>query len=305
MHEFDIIRHYFRHRALRPDVLLGPGDDAAILQPPASHELVMTMDTLVEGRHFPADLPARAVGFRSLATNLSDLAAMGADPAWCLLSLSLPDANTQWLDGFCDGFFELAERANISLVGGDLVRGPLAITIQATGFVPKGQALRRSETQVGDLICIGGVPGEAAAGLAQWQAGKRTGPLVERFCYPEPQLALGRSLRGQASSCIDISDGLLADLGHLLEESGGLGAELALAALPATEALRESGDRPTRFQWQLSGGDDYLLLFTQPSSDLVPEGCFVIGRTLVKGGITVIDEMGQPWKTASGGWQHF
>src|SRR5690606_22819265 len=147
------------------------------------------------------------------------------------------------------------ERANISLVGGDLVRGPLTITIQATGLVPTGQALKRSGARPDDLICIGGVPGEASAGLAQWQVGNHTGPLVERFCYPEPQLALGRTLRGQATSCIDISDGLLADLNHLLEESGGLGANLSLAALPTTEALQESGDRPTRFQRQLSGGD--------------------------------------------------
>lgn len=304
MHEFDIIRHYFRDRQLRPDVLLGPGDDAAILQAPAGHELVMTLDTLVEGRHFPADLPAHAIGFRSLATNLSDLAAMGAEPAWCLLSLSLPEARPAWLDDFCAGFFALADRAGISLVGGDLVRGSLAISIQATGFVPAGQALRRSGAQAGDLICIGGVPGEAAAGLAQWQGGTHDGELIERFCYPEPQLALGRSLRGHASACIDISDGLLADLGHLLEESGGLGAEIELARLPVSPSLA-THDETQRLSWQLSGGDDYLLLFTLPSDQPLPSGCHLIGTACAEAGVRLHDRDGKALAYAAQGWQHF
>lgn len=305
MHEFEIIRHFFRDKIMRPDVRLGPGDDAAILQAPAAHELVMTMDTLVEGRHFPADLPAHAIGFRSLATNLSDLAAMGANPAWCLLSLSLPQADTAWLQAFCKGFFALAERVGISLVGGDLVRGPLAITIQATGFVPTGQALLRSGAQVGDNILIGGVPGEAAAGLAQWQSGQRDGQLVQRFCYPEPQLELGRRLRSNASSCIDISDGLLADLSHLLAESGDLGADIDLAQLPTHATLNAAAASSQRLQWQLSGGDDYLLLFTQPATQPVPDGCYIIGNIRASAGLVVTGTDGKPLAIAEQGWQHF
>lgn len=305
MHEFELIRHYFRARHLRPDVLLGPGDDCALLAPAAHQVLAMTMDTLLEGRHFPADFPARAVGFRSLATNLSDLAAMGAEPAWCLLSLALPTADRHWLDGFCDGFFALAERADISLVGGDLVRGALAVTIQATGFVAAGEALKRSGAKAGDRICIGGVPGEAAAGWQLWQQGQREGVLVERFCYPVPQLALGQQLKGIASSCIDVSDGLLADLGHLLEESGGLGAVVRLADLPQTDALCRAGNEEAVRRWQLAGGDDYLLLFTLPAEVAVPADSFVIGEVRQEEGLVLLDSKGESWQAPSQGWQHF
>lgn len=305
MHEFELIRHFFRNRLLRPDVLLGPGDDCALLRSTPGHELAMTMDTLLEGRHFPADLPARSVGFRSLATNLSDLAAVGATPAWCLLSLSLPSADEAWLQGFCDGFFALAERTGISLVGGDLVRGPLSITIQATGLVPAGKALRRSGAQPGDRLCIGGVPGEAAAGLHGWQKGERAGRLVERFCHPEPQLELGLALSGLASSCIDVSDGLLADLGHLLEESGGLGAVVELACLPQSAVLTAAGDAAQVRHWQLAGGDDYLLLFTLPQNSEVPAAASVIGRIQKEGGIRVLDADGLPVPAQASGWQHF
>jgi thiamine-monophosphate kinase len=305
MNEFDLIKKYFRYRRCRDDVLLGPGDDAALLQPAADHELVVTMDTLIAGVHFPPDLPAHAIGFRSLAVNLSDLAAMGADPAWCLLSLSLPEANERWLDDFCAGFFSLADTVGLSLVGGDVVRGPLAITIQATGQVPRKQALLRSGAKPEEVIVIGGVPGEAAMGLEQWQAGKQAGHLVERFCYPQPQLALGRELRGRVSSCIDVSDGLLADLGHLLEESGGLGAKIELARLPTTDILRDSAERVRVLQAQLGGGDDYLLLFTQSVTNPLPKGCFVIGFTLPDGGIRVVDEADQTMQQDAIGWQHF
>lgn len=305
MGEFELIRHYFRDRVQRSDVRLGPGDDAALLQPRDGCQLVMTMDTLLAGVHFPHDLPPHAIGYRALATNLSDLAAMGADACWCLLSLSLPTINRGWLDGFCNGLFQLADTAGTSLVGGDMVKGPLAITIQATGQLPAGQALLRSGAQDGDIIAIGGAPGEAAAGLKQWQRGQHQGHLVERFCYPEPQLALGKQLRGQAHSCIDISDGLLADLGHILEESGNLGATIRLNQLPTSAALAAAADTEQRIDWQLSGGDDYLLLFTQPASTPLPLGCTAIGEIHTTPGISLIDATGKMHSPHGAGWQHF
>lgn len=304
MNEFTLINHYFRQRHKRQDVVLGPGDDAAILTPPSGQQLVMTMDTLLEGCHFPVDFPAHTIGWRSLATNLSDLAAMGADPAWCLLSLSLPEADSHWLEAFCDGFFALADKVGIDLVGGDIVKGPLAVTIQATGFVPTGKALTRQGAQVGDAILIGGIPGEAAAGLAAWQAGERAGKLVERFCYPKPQLVLGKQLRDNASSCIDISDGLLADLTHLLEESGVAGAEINTDAIPISAELGQFANQAKQLDYQLRGGDDYLLLFTQARQLPVPNGCHIIGHISEEKGLKIIGSR-QPITHKSTGWQHF
>jgi thiamine-monophosphate kinase len=304
VNEFELIHRFFRGRS-GPGVILGPGDDAALLQAAAGMQLVMTMDTLLSGRHFPHDLPAADIGWRSLAVNLSDLAAMGAEPRWCLLSLSLPAADEAWLAAFCRGFFALAEQAGITLVGGDMVRGPLAITVQATGEVPAGKALLRSGARPGDRICLAGVPGEAAAGLQQWQAGERDGALVQAFCRPEPQLALGRRLRGLASACIDISDGLLADLAHLLRESGCLGAELRLSRLPQSEALNGWGDSLQRRHAQLAGGDDYLLLFTVPPVFNLPAQWCEIGRVEARSGLRVLDAAGNLVTSLPAGWDHF
>ena len=304
MSEFELIRRFFRGRR-GPGVVLGPGDDAAVLQPGAGMQLVMTMDTLVAGRHFPEDLPAADIGWRSLAVNLSDLAAMGADPRWCLLSLSLPSADEHWLAEFCAGFDRLAEQAGITLVGGDMVRGPLSITVQACGEVPAGRALLRSGARPGDRLCIAGVPGEAAAGLAQWQAGERHGALVNAFCRPSPQLDLGRRLRGLASACIDISDGLLADLSHLLAESGGLGAVVELARLPLSPALQTWGDDARRRHVRLAGGDDYLLLFTVPPMFNLSPQWREIGRIEARAGLRVLDEQGRPLSPLPAGWDHF
>lgn len=304
MSEFDLIRRFFRGRR-GPGVVLGPGDDAAILQPGPGMQLVMTMDTLLSGRHFPEDLPAADIGWRSLAVNLSDLAAMGAEPRWCLLSLSLPTADDVWLADFCAGFDRLAQQSGMTLVGGDMVRGPLAITVQACGEVPQGRALLRSGARPGDRLCIAGVPGEAAAGLAQWQAGERDGPLVQAFCRPTPQLELGLRLRGLASSCIDISDGLLADLSHLLQESGGVGAVVELNRLPVSPALQAWDNETRRHQVQLAGGDDYLLLFTVPQMFNLSPRWQQIGRIEARPGVRVVDASGQPMETLPAGWDHF
>lgn len=304
VNEFDLIRRFFRGRT-GSGVLLGPGDDAALLLPSAGMQLAMTMDTLLSGRHFPADLPAADIGWRSLAVNLSDLAAMGAKPRWCLLSLSLPTVDEPWLEAFCAGFDELARQAGIPLVGGDMVRGPLSITVQATGEVPAGKALLRSGARPGDRICVGGVPGEAAAGLQCWQAGQRDGALVQAFSRPQPQLELGCRLRGLASACIDISDGLLADLGHILGDSGGLGADIRLAQLPRSAALNEWADEGLRQQAQLAGGDDYLLLFTVPPVFNLPAQWREIGRVEARHGIRVLDAAGNPLASLPAGWDHF
>lgn len=307
MDEFALINRFFRTaaNAAGPGVKLGPGDDAAILSPTPGCELVMSMDTLIADRHFPADLPAADVGWRSLAVNLSDLAAMGARPRWALLSLSLPQADADWVAEFARGFGELASSSGCVLVGGDTVRGPLAITVQVTGEVPTGEALLRSGASVGEQVCIGGVPGEAAAGLAAWQHGARSGALVDRLARPAPQLALGERLRGVASACIDVSDGLLADLGHLVTESGVAGATVHLPALPVSAALAAAGDEAARRAWQLSGGDDYLLLFAWPAGRPLPDGCHAIGHFSADTGVRVLDAEGQPVEAARSGWNHF
>lgn len=304
MDEFGLIKAFFSRHSPGGNVSLSVGDDAAVVSVAADAELVMTMDTLVAGRHFPEDLPAEQIGWRSLAVNLSDLAAMGADPSWCLLSLSLPDLDQDWLSAFAEGFFSLAEQYQVRLVGGDTVRGPLSVTVQASGQVPAGGALRRQGARPGDRICLGGRPGRAAAGLQQWQDGVRSGELVEAFCKPQPQLALGRKLRPVASACIDVSDGVLVDLLHILDASGGLGADLDLVVLEQDPVL---AGVPTeqRLQWQLSGGDDYLLLFTVPAVFNLPHGCVELGRVSARPGLRGRDGEGQIRTLAPAGFNHF
>ncbi|KLD26119.1 thiamine-monophosphate kinase, partial [Xanthomonas perforans] len=242
MPEFDLIARLRARIAARADVPLGIGDDAALLQPPAGEQLAITADTLNAGVHFPHETRADDLGWKTLAVNLSDLAAMGAQPRWCTLSLSLPHDDAAWVDGFADGFFALADAHDIVLVGGDTTRGPLSCAVTAIGSLPPGAALRRDGARVGDDVWVTGAPGEAAAALALWQAGQldvtcaAADPLHERWrgrlLRPQPRVQAGLRLRGLAHACVDISDGLLADLGHLCERSG-VGARLVLAALPA------------------------------------------------------------------------
>jgi thiamine-monophosphate kinase len=306
--EFSLIRRYFHrhgHHGQDAGVVLGAGDDAAILIPPAGQQLVMTQDTSLEGRHFPADMDAADVGYRCLAVNLSDLAAMGADPLWFLLSLTLPDVDEAWLAGFADGLFALADRAGISLVGGDVTRGPLSVSIQATGAVPPGQALRRDGAQVGDRICVGGVTGAGLLGLQQWQQGKRSGAAIDHFRRPSPQLSLGLALRGRATACIDISDGVLADLGHILAASGDLGACLQEGALPLHSALLAGCSEQEQRRLQLQGGDDYLLLFTLPEQESLPSGCYCLGTVEQQQGLRLAAPDGTITTLQASGWQHF
>ncbi|MFO1430727.1 MAG: thiamine-phosphate kinase [Candidatus Competibacteraceae bacterium] len=271
--EFTLIARYFASQNLsRPDVLLGIGDDGALLAVPPGESLVVTLDMLVAGRHFPAEADPEGIGYKSLAVNLSDLAAMGAVPAWITLGLSLPAADEAWLAGFCRGLFTLAAQYRVQLIGGDTTRGPLTITIQAHGFVPPHLALRRDGARPGDVICVTGTLGDAALGLAlieQPASGnaEAIAYLHRRLERPTPRLRQGLDLRGLAGAAIDISDGLAQDLGHILERSG-VGACLLVERLPLSPALLSCTDSASALALALAGGDDYELCFTVPPSRL-------------------------------------
>jgi thiamine-monophosphate kinase len=272
--EFDIIARYFSRPARRRDVLLGVGDDAALLMPPPGQALVAATDTLVEGRHFLPGTPAAAIGHQSLAVNLSDLAAMGAEPAWALLSLSLPEPDERWLEEFARGFYTLAEAYGIALAGGDTVSGPRVVTVEVLGFVPPELALRRSGARVGDAVYVSGTPGEAAAGLDMLKSGtvdfQSDDRRVRRMLRGEPRLELGRALRGVASAAMDISDGLLGDLRKLAAASE-VGVRLDLERLPIAPVLAQHYERSRCERYVLHGGDDYELLFTLPAGSPAAE----------------------------------
>lgn len=259
--EFEIIERYFRQvRPLRDDVVLGMGDDAALLQVPAGYQLAVTVDTLVAGRHFPQHTDAFDIGYKSLAVNLSDLAAMGAGPAWATLSLTLPKADEQWLKAFAEGFFQLATQYRLDLVGGDTTRGPLSITVQLGGLVETGKALRRDSASPGQKLFVTGTPGDAAYALKQLKAGGRVDPsLLRRFNRPEPRVDFGLALADTGAAAIDISDGLLADLGHIVCASR-CGAALWVDRLPRSRALQAMPFEDV-LSCQLLGGDDYELCF--------------------------------------------
>ncbi len=268
--EFRLIESYFEQRRLgRDDVALGIGDDAALLRVPQGMLLASAVDTLIEGVHFPENTPPSAIGHKLLAVNLSDLAAMGAEPAWATLSLSMPTPDERFLKAFCDGLFALAAQYNVELVGGDTVRGPLVLTLQVNGFVPEGEALSRADARPGDLLYVSGTLGDAAAGLALVQAAGSLDSndecwLRQRLDRPTPRIALGQALRGIASSCIDISDGLCADVAHIMERSY-LGAEIDSQLLPLSPALLAVKGEAMAREMALNGGDDYELCFTVPA----------------------------------------
>lgn len=269
--EFELIERYFTGLgAVRDDVRHSVGDDAAVVTPRAGAELVLALDTIVADVHFPADTGARFIGHRALAINLSDLAAMGAEPAWALLGLTLPAADESWLGGFATGFDELARRFGVALVGGDTTRGPLAATVTVGGWVPPGQALTRSGARAGDDLWISGTAGDAGAGLAILQgrlaaASAAREELLRRFLVPEPRVNLGLALRGIASACIDVSDGLAGDLAKLCHASDA-GARLDCPRLPRSESLLEAAGEESAMRYALSAGDDYELLFTAPAA---------------------------------------
>lgn len=315
MPEFDLIARIHARAATRGDVVLGIGDDAAILRVPPGRDLVVAMDTLNSGVHFPEDTAPADIGWKALAVNLSDLAAMAAMPAWCTLSLSLPQSDAAWVDGFLDGFLALAAKHQVALVGGDTTRGPVSVCVTAHGLVEPRGALRRSGARVGDDVWVTGTLGDAAAALRQWQAGDVVDPALRaRLDRPTPRVAAGHALAGIASACIDVSDGLLADLGHVCRASR-VGVQLDVDVLPASDALRAAFDRDSVRALQSAGGDDYELCFTAPkTARLVLESalfaCDVpatrIGRITADAGLIVLhDASGTEWSPPRRGYEHF
>lgn len=265
--EFDLIRRFFSDRPpSRTDTRLGVGDDCALLRPPAGMDIAVSVDTLVSGVHFFPEVDPIRLGHKALAVNLSDLAAMGAEPAWATLALTLPESDEAWLTGFSEGFFRLANRFGLELVGGDTTHGPLSITVQVMGLLPQGEALRRSGAKPGDAIYVSGPLGSAGLGLkTRLKTASTADPsAIQALEQPEPRIELGMTLRGLASACIDISDGLAQDLGHILTASH-TGAVIEYDRLPLTEVVRQHIAACDDWALPLTAGDDYELCFTVPA----------------------------------------
>lgn len=268
--EFSLIARYFdRVRTARLDVETGIGDDCALLSVPEKQTLAISTDTLVSGIHFLPDIDPRDLGYKALAVNLSDLAAMGATPAWLTLALTLPEVDEAWLAAFSDSLFEQLNYYEMQLIGGDTTRGPLSMTLGIHGLVPAGRALKRSGARPGDWIYVTGTPGDSAAGLAILQKqlsvadAQHADYLVQRHLRPTPRVLQGQALRERASAAIDLSDGLISDLGHILKASD-CGARIELNDLPLSEPLRSVTTPEQAQRWALSGGEDYELCFTVP-----------------------------------------
>ncbi len=318
MDEFALIDKYFGGRTrMRPDVCVGIGDDAAVVDVPRGHQLVMAVDALVGGVHFDEAAAPRAIGHKALAVNLSDLAAMGATPGWATLLLVLPSVSEVWLGAFSDGFFALAERHGVALVGGDTARGPLTVGVQLSGWVPANRGLRRSGAGVNDDIYVSGTVGDAGVALRQ-RAGalSLTAAQIEavhrRLDFPCPRTQLGQCLLGVATAAIDLSDGLAADLGHLLAASG-VGGRVYLDRLPRSEVYRS---HQIKLGWDtaLASGDDYELCFTAPPQkrprieQLARELGVPIARVGVitaGGALHLLDEQRSPYALNHAGYKHF
>lgn len=266
--EFELIRRHFNRPCAHTD--LSVGDDAALVRPAAGMQLAISTDMLISGTHFLPDTDPGDLGWKTLAVNLSDLAAMGAKARWAVLGLALPNVDDLWLGRFADGLFRCADQYGVDLVGGDTTRGPLAISVTIFGEVPNGSAIRRDGAHPGDEVWISGQPGLAALGLACLQQ-RITLPAAARarcvhaLQHPEPRIALGQALCGIATAMLDVSDGLVGDLNHILERSG-CGAEIDVSLLPLPELLAAGADEPLARRCLLAGGDDYELLFTASPS---------------------------------------
>jgi thiamine-monophosphate kinase len=314
--EFEIIARYFTRASADPDVVLGVGDDAAVLA--VAGDLAVTVDTLVAGVHFPDGTAPSLLGYRLLAVNLSDLAAMGAKPRWCTLALTLPKAEELWLDGFSRGLFELAERYGVSIVGGNLSRGPLTLTAQLMGTVERAKMLTRGGGHVGDDIYVTGTLGDSSAGIAlilersTAPQGSAAAALKERFYRPVPRVGAGLALGPLATAAIDISDGLLADLGHVCKASG-CGATIDVERVPLSAELLSLFPPQEALAHALGGGDDYELLFTAPPSraeevETVLEAAGTPVRRvgqLVAGQTVVCRRDGEPFTPVTRGFRHF
>mgnify|MGYP001825239825 CR=1 FL=1 len=312
--EFDLIRQYFSAAtAARDDVILGIGDDCALLRPPAGSCLAVSTDTLVEGRHFRPGADPVSLGHKALAVNLSDLAAMGAEPAWVTLALTLPTADRDWLRAFVTGFSALAAQHGVQLVGGDTTRGPLSITVQVIGFVDPATVLKRGGGRAGDHLLLSGHVGDAGLALQRLTLeAAEVAYLRQRLERPTPRVALGRLLAGRANAAIDISDGLVADLGHICAASG-LGARVELAHLPLSAPV-EVECRRGDWRCALAGGDDYELLFSVPGAELATvlrlcseagQPVQEIGRLVDEPGIVLVYPDGRVSEEIPLGFDHF
>ncbi len=317
--EFGIIQRYFAEQGpSRGDVRVGIGDDAAVVRVPEGMDLALAVDTLVAGVHFPRDTTPEAIGHKALAVNLSDMAAMGAEPVWATLSLSLPEEDPAFLKGFSRGLLGLAGRFGIALVGGDTVRGPLTITVQISGLVPRDGALLRSGARIGDRIYVSGTLGDAGAGLAlalrqtAWDD-RRGDALRHRLDRPEPRVGLGILLRGLATAAIDVSDGLRSDLGHILAASG-VGARVEVDTLPRSQALRAFLPEQGQLELALGAGDDYELCFTVAAGEearlmaaAAEAGVAVtcVGEIERDVGLRLVRSDGSPFSTERTGFDHF
>ena len=319
MQEFELISHFFKGRGVaRKDVALSIGDDAALLDVPDNCQLAVTTDTLVAGVHFFEDVDPKALGYRCLAVNLSDLAAMGAEPAWISVALTLPKADVEWLEAFTQGMHEIAEYYNVQIVGGDTTQGPLTISICAKGFVPKGAALTRSGANNGDWIFVTGNLGDAGLAIdAKYGKVSLTNEqfsLVNKaFDYPSPQVAAGQMLRGKATSCIDISDGLIADISHICDMSG-VGALLFAENVPLSATLSDVLALESALGYAMAYGDDYQLLFTVPEAQrtavemsLKQYGVEIscVGQITANPGKIKVTLNGKPFTLITDGFKHF
>ncbi len=318
--EFELIARYFnRVTSSRRDVIKGIGDDCALLAVPEKQVLAISTDTLVEGVHFLRDIHPSDLGYKALAVNLSDLAAMGADPAWLTLALTLPEANEAWLQAFSDSLFELLDYYDMQLIGGDTTRGPLSMTLGIHGLVPAGRALKRSGAKPGDWIFVTGTLGDSAAGLALLQHHSRIDDpaiheaLIKRHLRPVPRILQGQALRDLATSAIDISDGLLSDLGHVLKASR-VGARINTEAIPLSVALLEGFEPSQALRWALNGGEDYELCFTVPevnrgalavALDHLGVAYHCIGQIAPEADGLVLLEHGKPARFDLKGYDHF
>lgn len=318
--EFALIDKYFTRAT--PSAILGPGDDCALLQPTPGKQLAITTDMLVAGTHFLPGTDPKNLGWKALAVNISDLAAMGATPRWALLAGSLPAVDEPWIAKFAEGFFACAAEFGVDIVGGDTTRGPLNLCITALGECEPGQALRRDGAQAGDLVWVSGRPGLAGLGLAHLQGRIALPEPWNRLCVgalerPRPRVALGRALVGVASSAIDVSDGLLADLGHIGERSG-LAAVVQLVQLPHLPKgeTYDADLRRIALECQLAGGDDYELCFTTPPAQAqavgqiaarldLPLWCIGSMAAGMAGEVMVLDPDGNPIEFSRRGYDHF
>ncbi len=308
--EFELIKRYFTgKKIINSHVRLGVGDDCALLTVPGGYELAVTMDTMVEGVHFFPDVAPDDLGHKLLAVNLSDLASMGAEPIAITLALTMPKVDTSWLEQFVEGFGKLARSHNVDLVGGDTTRGPLTLSLQAMGFVPVGKALRRSGANPGDLIYVTNKIGDAGLGLkiarGDYDAGPENEKVLRQFNRPDPRINEGIKIRDYATSCIDLSDGLLADLTHILEASH-VGACINWEKIPFSKAvhhyIKETGD----WQMPINAGDDYELCFTvnPQKAELIDIDCYHIGFIETGPGLK-LNKAGLTQEIASYGFEHF